>query len=124
MQLIQFIQDEYNKDLEGAVVSALRRVTGAYAIAVIDKDFPDKIVVARNSSPLVIGIGEDYKEFFFASDALPIVEYTNQMIYLNDGEVALLKLGQKVEIHNLDNEDIDPKIKEVDINLDSLEKGG
>ncbi|WP_308590284.1 glutamine--fructose-6-phosphate transaminase (isomerizing), partial [uncultured Prevotella sp.] len=124
VQLIQFIQDEYNKDLEGAVVSALRRVTGAYAIAVIDKDFPDKIVVARNSSPLVIGIGEDYKEFFFASDALPIVEYTNQMIYLNDGEVALLKLGQKVEIHNLDNEDIDPKIKEVDINLDSLEKGG
>ena len=124
VQLIQFIQDEYGKDLEGAVVSALRRVTGAYAIAVVDKENPDKIVVARKSSPLVFGIGEDHKEFFLASDALPIVEYTKQMVYLNDGEVALLKVGQKMEIHTLDNEDVDPKIKEVDVNLDTLEKGG
>ena len=124
VQLIQFIQDEYHKDLEGAVVAALKRVTGAYAIAVIDKECPYKIVVARKSSPLVIGVGEDNKEFFFASDALPIIEYTKQMIYLNDGEVALLRAGEKVEIHNLDNEDVDPKIKEVDMNLDSLEKGG
>ncbi len=124
IQLIQFIQDEYGKDLEGAVVSALRRVTGAYAIAVVDKENPDKIVVARKSSPLVVGIGEDHKEFFLASDALPIVEYTKQMVYLNDGEVALLKVGQKMEIHTLDNEDVDPKIKEVDVNLDTLEKGG
>lgn len=124
VQLIQFIQDEYGKDLEGAVVSALRRVTGAYAIAVVDKENPDKIVVARKSSPLVVGIGEDHKEFFLASDALPIVEYTKQMVYLNDGEVALLKVGQEMEIHTLDNEDVDPKIKEVDVNLDTLEKGG
>ena len=124
VQLIQFIQDEYGKDLEGAVVSTLRRVTGAYAIAVVDKETPDKIVVARKSSPLVVGIGEDHKEFFLASDALPIVEYTKQMVYLNDGEVALLKVGQKMEIHTLDNEDVDPKIKEVDVNLDTLEKGG
>lgn len=124
VQLIQFIQDEYGKDLEGAVVSALRRVTGAYAIAVVDKENPDKIVVARKSSPLVVGIGEDHKEFFLASDALPIVENTKQMVYLNDGEVALLKVGQKMEIHTLDNEDVDPKIKEVDVNLDTLEKGG
>lgn len=124
VQLIQFIQDEYGKDLEGAVVSALRRVTGAYAIAVVDKENPDIIVVARKSSPLVVGIGEDHKEFFLASDALPIVEYTKQMVYLNDGEVALLKVGQKMEIHTLDNEDVDPKIKEVDVNLDTLEKGG
>lgn len=124
VQLIQFIQDEYGKDLEGAVVSALRRVTGAYAIAVVDKENPDKIVVARKSSPLVVGIGEDHKEFFLASDALPIVEYTKQMVYLTDGEVALLKVGQKMEIHTLDNEDVDPKIKEVDVNLDTLEKGG
>lgn len=124
VQLIQFIQDEYGKDLEGAVVSALRRVTGAYAIAVVDKENPDKIVVARKSSPLVVGIGEDHKEFFLASDALPIVEYTKQMVYLNDGEVALLKVGRKMEIHTLDNEDVDPKIKEVDVNLDTLEKGG
>lgn len=124
VQLIQFIQDEYGKDLEGAVVSALRRVTGAYAIAVVDKENPDKIVVARKSSPLVVGIGEDHKEFFLASDALPIVEYTKQMVYLNDGDVALLKVGRKMEIHTLDNEDVDPKIKEVDVNLDTLEKGG
>lgn len=124
VQLIQFIQDEYGKDLEGAVVSTLRRVTGAYAIAVVDKENPDKIVVARKSSPLVVGIGEDHKEFFLASDALPIVEYTKQMVYLNDGEVALLKVGQKMEIHTLDNEDVDPKNKEVDVNLDTLEKGG
>lgn len=124
VQLIQFIQDEYGRDLEGAVVSALRRVTGACAIAVVDKENPDKIVVARKSSPLVVGIGEDHKEFFLASDALPIVEYTKQMVYLNDGEVALLKVGQKMEIHTLDNEDVDPKIKEVDVNLDTLEKGG
>ena len=124
VHVIQFIQDDYGKDREGAVFSAFRRVTGAYAIAVVDKENPDKIVVARKSSPLVVGIGEDHKEFFLASDALPIVEYTKQMVYLNDGEVALLKVGQKMEIHTLDNEDVDPKIKEVDVNLDTLEKGG
>lgn len=122
--LIEFIQDEYHKNLREAVSAALRRVTGAYAIAVLDTDSPDRIVVARKSSPLVVGIGEDHKEFFLASDALPIVEYTNQMVYLNDGEVATLKVGETMEIYNLDNEEIDPKVKEVDINLDSLEKGG
>ena len=124
VQLIEFIQDEYHKNLREAVSAALRRVTGAYAIAVLNTDSPDRIVVARKSSPLVVGIGEDHKEFFLASDALPIVEYTNQMVYLNDGEVATLKVGEKMEIYNLDNEEIDPKVKEVDINLDSLEKGG
>lgn len=124
VQLIEFIQDEYHKNLREAVSAALRRVTGAYAIAVLDTDSPDRIVVARKSSPLVVGIGEDHKEFFLASDALPIVEYTNQMVYLNDDEVATLKVGEKMEIYNLDNEEIDPKVKEVDINLDSLEKGG
>lgn len=124
VQLIVFIQDEYHKNLREAVSAALRRVTGAYAIAVLNTDSPDRIVVARKSSPLVVGICEDHKEFFLASDALPIVEYTNQMVYLNDGEVATLKVGEKMEIYNLDNEEIDPKVKEVDINLDSLEKGG
>jgi len=124
VQLIEFMQDEYGKDLEGAVVMALRRVVGAYSIAVIDKDCPDKIVVARKSSPLVIGIGENNSEFFLASDALPIVPYTKQMVYLNDNEVALLKVGQKIEIRNLDNKEINLDIKEVDINLETLEKGG
>ena len=124
VQLIEFMQDEYGKDLEGAVVMALRRVVGAYSIAVIDKDCPDKIVVARKSSPLVIGIGENNSEFFLASDVLPIVSYTKQMVYLNDNEVALLKVGQKIEIRNLDNKEINLDIKEVDINLETLEKGG
>ncbi len=124
VQLVQFMQDEYGKDLEGAVVMALRRVIGAYAIAVIDNECPDKIVVAKKSSPLAIGIGEGDKEFFIASDALPIVPYTNQMVYLNDNEVALLRVGHKIEIRNLDNKEISHDIKEVDINLESLEKGG
>ena len=124
MQLIEFMQREYGKDLEGAVVMALRRVVGAYAIAVVDRDCPDKIVVARKSSPVVIGVGEDDKEFFIASDAVPIVAYTKQMVYLNDNEVALLRVGHKVEIRNLDNKEITHDVKEVDIDLESLEKGG
>lgn len=124
VQLIEFMQQEYGKDLEGAVVLALRRVVGAYAIAVIDKEFPDKIVVAKKSSPVAIGVGKDNGEFFFASDALPFANYTNKLIYLNDNEVALLKLGQDIEIRNLDNKEITHDIKEVDINLESLEKGG
>ena len=124
VQLIEFMQTEHDEKLENAVILALRRVIGAYAIAVIDRDNPDKIVVARKSSPLVIGIGEDHKEFFLASDAVPIVEYTKQMVYLNDNEVALLTIGKKIEIRNLDNEKITPDVKDVDISLESLEKGG
>lgn len=124
VQLIEYMQKKYDKSLENATIMALRMVVGAYAIAVIDKNCPDKIVVARKSSPLVIGIGADHKEFFIASDALPIVEYTKQMVYLNDNEVALLKIGKKIEINNLNYEDITPEIKEVNISLESLEKGG
>ena len=124
VQLIEFMQREYGKDLEGAVVMALRRVVGAYAIVVVDRDCPDKIVVARKSSPVVIGVGEDNKEFFIASDAVPIVAYTKQMVYLNDNEVALLRVGHKMEIRNLDNKEITHDVKEVDLDLESLEKGG
>lgn len=124
VQLIEYMQKKYDKSLENATIMALRMVVGAYAIAVIDKNCPDKIVVARKSSPLVIGIGADHKEFFIASDALPIVEYTKQMVYLNDNEVALLKIGKKIEINNLNYEDITPEVKEVNISLESLEKCG
>lgn len=124
VQLIEYMQKKYDKSLENATIMALRMVVGAYAIAVIDKNCPDKIVVARKSSPLVIGIGADHKEFFIASDALPIVEYTKQMVYLNDNEVALLKIGKKIEINNFNYEDITPEVKEVNISLESLEKGG
>lgn len=124
VQLIEYMQKKYGKSLENATIMALRMVIGAYAIAVIEKEHPDKIVVARKSSPLVIGIGEDHKEMFIASDALPIIEYTKQMVYLNDNEVALLKIGKKVEINNLDYEDVTPEVKEVNISLETLEKGG
>ena len=124
VQLIEYMQKKSGESLENATIMALRMVVGAYAIAVIEKNHPDKIVVARKSSPLVVGIGEGHKEFFIASDALPIVEYTKQMVYLNDNEVALLKIGKKVEINNLDYKDITPEVKEVNINLEALEKGG
>ena len=124
VQLIEFMQREYGKDLEGAVVMALRRVVGAYAIAVVDRECPGKIVAARKSSPLVIGVGEGRNEYFLASDALPIVAYTKHMVYLNDNEVALLRPGRDIEIRNLDNKEISHDVKEVDVNLESLEKGG
>lgn len=124
VQLIEYMQEKHNGTLEEAVVLALRMVVGAYAIAVIDKDEPGKIVAARKGSPLVIGIGEDHKEFFLGSDALPMVGYTKQMVYLNDGEVATLQIGKEVEIHNLDNESVIPDIKEVNLSLEALEKGG
>ena len=124
VQLIEYMQIKYNKSVENATIMALRMVVGAYAIAVIDKNNPDKIVVARKSSPLVIGIGENNSEFFLASDALPIIEYTKQMIYLDDNQVALIKIGHNVEINNLEYEDITPEIKEVNISLEALEKGG
>ena len=124
VQLIEFMQREYGKDLEGAVVMALRRVVGAYAIAVVDRECPGKIVAARKSSPLVIGVGEGRSEYFLASDALPIAAYTKHMVYLNDNEVALLRPGRDIEIRNLDNKEISHDVKEVDVNLESLEKGG
>lgn len=126
VQLIDFVQTRFNLDLGMAVLYALRRVVGAYAIAVIDKEHPEEMVCARKSSPLVIGIGENEKEYFLASDALPIVEYTKQMIYLNDGEVAQIKCGEKISIKNVNNSKdfVEPDIKDVDIDLDNLEKGG
>ncbi|MGN1375397.1 MAG: glutamine--fructose-6-phosphate transaminase (isomerizing) [Prevotella sp.] len=124
VQLIEYMQIKYHKSLENATIMALRMVVGAYAIAIIEKSNPNKIVVARKSSPLVIGIGENNSEFFLASDALPIIEYTKHMIYLDDNQVALIKIGHNVEINNLEYEDITPEIKEVNISLEALEKGG
>lgn len=124
VQLISFVQEKQGKDLEGAVLEALHRVVGAYAIAVIDRNSPDKIVVARKSSPLVVGIGEGNNEFFLASDALPIIEYTNRMVYLNDNEVALIRVGHDIEIRNFENSGVKAEITEVDMSLEDLEKGG
>ena len=101
---------------------ALGEVIGDYAIAILDKEHPDEIIAARKSSPLVVGIGEN--EFFLASDATPIVEYTDKVVYLEDGEIAVLNLGKELKVVNLNNVEMIPEIKKVELNLGQLEKGG
>jgi len=124
VQLIDYLQEKGSLSLSEAVRRALNIAKGAYAIAVIDKNAPDEIVVARMSSPLVVGIGEKYNEFFIASDATPIVEYTHDMVYLNDGEIARIRVGEDIEVINLMNEAIEPDIQKVNLDIESLEKGG
>lgn len=122
VQLIDYLQNSYQIDLLEAVQVALHRVIGAYAIAIIDKRNPGRIIAARKSSPLVIGVGND--EFFLASDATPIVEYTNQVVYLQDGDIAVLETGKPLKVVNLENELQPAEIKEIDMNIGQLEKGG
>ena len=105
-----------------AIQMALHKVVGAYAIAVLDRRHPGQIIAARKSSPLVIGVGTD--EFFLASDATPIVEYTDKVVYLQDGEIAILENGKPLKLVNLDNETQPAEIKKVDMNIGQLEKGG
>ena len=126
VQLIEFVQQRFHLDLGMAVLYALRRVVGAYAIAVLDKEHPDELICARKSSPLVVGIGQDNGEFFLASDALPIVGYTKHIVYLNDDEVAVIRRGKEITIKNLANphDVVAPNVHDVDIDLDKLEKGG
>jgi glucosamine--fructose-6-phosphate aminotransferase (isomerizing) len=107
-----------------SVCSALKKVIGAYAICVIDRRNDNRLIVARKSSPLVIGIGDNNEELFIASDASPIVEYTQQMVYLEDEEVAVLERGKEIEMHHLYKGQVDYDVKEVNINLDMLDKGG
>lgn len=125
VQLIQYTQDTVpNCHLAMAVRIALTKAIGAYAIAVIDRKSPNKLVCAKKSSPLAIGIGEGNSEFFIASDATPIAEYTKQMVYLNDGEIAVCERGKDIQVFNLENEEVDPEVKVVDIDLSMLSKGG
>ncbi len=122
VQLIDYIMQGSKKKLCQAVMEALTHVEGAYAIAVIDAASPDHIVVARKSSPLVIGIGDG--EFFLASDASPIVEYTNKVVYLADGEIATLDLVHGLTVTNLDNMEHTPEVQTLKMSLSQLEKGG
>lgn len=101
---------------------ALRQVIGAYAIAIIEKQHPDEIIVARKSSPLVVGIGKD--EFFLASDATPIIEYTDQVIYLEDEEICHIRRGKELKIVNLHNVEKKHTIEQVTLSLGQIEKGG
>jgi glucosamine--fructose-6-phosphate aminotransferase (isomerizing) len=122
VHLIEEVQKNTKTPIEEAVRIALSEVTGAYAIVVLDKKNPDKLVAARKASPLVIGIGEN--EFFLASDATPIVEYTKNVIYLNDEEIAVVTLDGNLEIKTISNEIQVPIIQEIHMEIERLEKGG
>lgn len=122
VQLVEYIQTKKSLDLLSAVQVALHQVIGAYAIAILDKRHPDTIIAARKQSPLVVGIGDN--EFFLGSDASPIIEYTDKVVYLEDENIAVMKLGEELKIVNIQNESLAPVIKTVDINLGQIEKGG
>ena len=122
VQLIEYIKNHKQLDLLTAVQVALYQVIGAYAIAVLDKTDPTQIIAARKQSPLVVGIGEN--EFFLGSDASPIVEYTDKVVYLEDGNIAVIRLGQELHVVNILGEDQELKVKTVDIDLGQIEKGG
>ena len=123
VQLIEHIMLSNNIDLLEAVQVALHQVIGAYAIAILDRNHPDTIVCARQSSPLVVGLGKE-GDYYLGSDASPIAEYTDRVIYLNDGDIAVMRLGEELKVVNMDNETQHPKVKQIDITLGQLEKGG
>ena len=121
VHFIEEVQNKYNLSIEEAVRKALGSVVGAYAIAIIDKEDPNKIVAARKGSPLVVGVGD--KEFFLASDASPIVEYTKKVIYLNDEEIVAMDRNS-LDIRTIANIPKKPEIHEVELEVEALEKGG
>ncbi len=123
VNLIEDVKTKENVKLGKAVQIALNQTVGAYAIAVFDKQKPDEIVVARLGSPLAIGVGED--EFFIASDASPFIEYTNNAIYLEDGEMAIVRRNKEVKVRKIQDDSlVDPYLQELQINLEQIEKGG
>lgn len=122
VQLIEYIQNKKKLDLLSSVQVALHEVIGAYSIALLDKREPDQIIAACKQSPLVIGVAED--EFFLASDASPIIEYTDKVAYLEDGSIAVMKRGENLKVVDILNRELFQKIQTVDLNLDQIEKGG
>ncbi|MBK6965619.1 MAG: glutamine--fructose-6-phosphate transaminase (isomerizing) [Bacteroidales bacterium] len=122
IHLIEDIQLNEHVSVSEAVQIALNQVVGAYAIVVIDKNDPDTLVVARKGSPLVVGIGEG--EFFVASDATPIVEYTREVVYLNDEEIAVIRRNDELKIRTIGNIEKTPYVQTLEINLSELEKEG
>ena len=122
VQLIEYIQTRKNVDLLTAVQLTLHQLIGAYAIAVLDKRQKNQIIAARKQSPLVIGVGED--EFFLGSDATPIIEYTDKVVYLDDDNIAVIRLGEDLKVVNIQNIKLSPEVKTIDLNLGQIEKGG
>lgn len=125
INLIEDVKNQENVKLGKAVQIALNQVIGAYAIAVFDKNNPKEVVVARLGSPLAIGIGENEAEFFIASDASPFLEYTKNVVYLEDEEMAVISLKKGIKVRNIKNDSlVDTYIQELQINLEQIEKGG
>ena len=124
VQLIEYYEKKHQCDIISAVRYALNKVIGAYAIAVIDKRHPEMLIAARKSSPLVVGVGENNEEFFVASDATPIAEYTSHVVYLDDEQIVKMERGKEMEISNLQAEQIEVDVKEIDVDLEMLDKGG
>jgi glucosamine--fructose-6-phosphate aminotransferase (isomerizing) len=122
VHLIEEIQQKDNHDLVESVRLALNEVVGAYAIVVMDKNDPNLLVAAKKGSPLVVGIGED--EFFCASDATPIVEYTKNVVYLDEEEIAVIRRGEKLKLITIENVSKTPYMQELEMNLEAIEKGG
>ena len=122
VQLVEYIMVKKNLPLVEAVQVALHQVIGAYAIAIIDKRDPRQIIAARKQSPLVVGIGKD--EFFLGSDASPIIDYTDKVVYLEDGNIAVIRLGEELKVISILGEEQELKVKTVDIDLGQIEKGG
>ncbi len=126
INLIEEIKIQEKCLLGKAVQLALNQVIGAYAILVFDKTKPDELVVAKLGSPIAIGIGKDNSEFFIASDATPFIEYTKEAIYLEDGEMAIAKLHREIKIRKINDDKLvdDPKIQQLQLSLEQIEKGG
>ncbi len=124
VQLIEYIKTTYRTSLLRAVRIALTKVIGAYAIVVVDQEHPNLMVAARKSSPLVIGVSEDNSEFFLASDASPIMEYTRKVIYVNDEEIVSLKRGEEIRVVNLANDTVNPEIQQIEADMGAVEKDG
>ena len=122
VQLVEYIMVKKNLTLLEAVQVALHQVIGAYAIAIIDKRDPRQIIAARKQSPLVVGIGKD--EFFLGSDASPIIDYTDKVVYLEDGNIAVIRLGEELKVISILGKEQELKVKTVDIDLGQIEKGG
>ena len=124
VQLIDFYYQQNGKDLVSAVCQALNDAIGAYAIAVVEKNNPSHLVAARQSSPLVVGVGKDNLNFYIASDATPIVEHTDKVVYLDDGQIADIRVGEELNIINLEHSACHYDIKTVDLDISKLSKGG
>jgi len=122
IQLIQYMMDSRGASFDEAIPMALNHVVGAYALVIMDKNQPDKLVAARKGSPLLIGVGEN--EYFVGSDASPIIEYTNKVVYLGEEEIAYIQRGQELRITDLRSVEQTPQVRELEMSLSEIEKGG